>query len=74
MLGQIMIQLVPVTIALALFFTVLTQLWPVIPAGRGGASASMTRHSRARSPGNWPIHSGSRDIGAIGGAIFALLK
>ena len=27
MLGQTMIQLVPVTIALALVFTVLTQLW-----------------------------------------------
>jgi len=33
MLGQIMIQLVPVTIALAPVFTVLTQLWACNPGG-----------------------------------------
>ena len=40
MLGQTMAKVVPVTLALALIFSVLAHFWAAIPASRGGASAS----------------------------------
>jgi len=40
MFGQTIVKVVPVTIALALVFTVLTHFWACIPERPGGASAS----------------------------------